>query len=689
LYLAGLLVYTALTVALAAVVKRCLIGTYRPMRVPVWSTLYERNWIVQRCVRLIPWRFIEITEVQNFVLRRLGARIGRRVHLHRGVNLTQGGWDLLDVGDDVTVGQDAALQIAALHAGHLTFGRVSLGRGATLEVRAGVAPDTRVGTEASLAPWSYLASGGEMPPRERWDGVPAKPAGRSPTIEAAVSPGRTLTPAQHAAAMLAGRAGLTLVATLPWQVMALGVARTVAPDGADVWEALLRPAVSRNTVLVETALVAVALPLTLLSEAVALRLLGRVRPGVISRWSLAYVRVRLKTETLESAGRWLCGTRLWPVWLRIAGMRLGRDCEISTVIDTVPELVDIGPETFFADGILLGGPHISRGSVTLAPVRLDTRVFLGNHAVVAGGQQIPPDVLIGVCTVADDRRIRPGTSWFGQPPFQLHNREPVTCDRRLTHEPDWLRYVNRLTWEGLRFAIPLIPVVIGLEWLRLLASLATVTSWPVLLFGLLPLLDAAASVAPLALVLVTKWVLLGRVRPGRHPLWSCWCSRWDFLYVLWDFCAVPTLAFLEGSLLLNAYLRAMGVRLGRRVVLGPNLTQVADPDLLDFEDDATVDCLLQAHTFEDRVLKMDRVTVRRAANVGHAALLLYGADVGERTAVMPHSVVMKGERLPANQVYVGRPTRRSLALSAAFVGGPVSALVDQTGGGHAATGVGT
>ena len=52
-----------------------------------------------------------------------------------------------------------------------------------------------------------------------------------------------------------------------------------------------------------------------------------------------------------SASDWLSGTLFWPMWLRAAGMRVGPDCEISTIIDVVPELVEIGPECFFADGI--------------------------------------------------------------------------------------------------------------------------------------------------------------------------------------------------------------------------------------------------------------------------------------------------------------------------------------------------
>jgi non-ribosomal peptide synthetase-like protein len=157
------------------------------------------------------------------------------------------------------------------------------------------------------------------------------------------------------------------------------------------------------------------------------------------------------------------------------------------------------------------------------------------------------------------------------------------------------------------------------------------------------------------LVLVLKWILLGRVRPGRHPLWSCWCSRWDFLYVAWQFHARRVLSTLEGTLFLPWYLRAMGARIGRRVVLGGGFAQVVDPDMLHLEDGATVAGLFQAHSFEDRVLKIDRVRVRPGASAGAGAVLFYGCDVGGRTRVAPQSVVMKGETLLPNQGYAGCP----------------------------------
>ena len=89
----------------------------------------------------------------------------------------------------------------------------------------------------------------------------------------------------------------------------------------------------------------------------------------------------------------------------------------------------------------------------------------------------------------------------------------------------------------------------------------------------------------------------------------------------------------------------MGMKLGARVVLGSDFAQGVDPDMIHIEDGATVNAKYQAHTFEDRVLKMDLVHVRRWATLGSGSVPLYGADVGERTRVAPHSVIMKREQL--------------------------------------------
>jgi carbonic anhydrase/acetyltransferase-like protein (isoleucine patch superfamily) len=103
------------------------------------------------------------------------------------------------------------------------------------------------------------------------------------------------------------------------------------------------------------------------------------------------------------------------------------------------------------------------------------------------------------------------------------------------------------------------------------------------------------------------------------------------------------------------YFRTMGVRIGRRVVLGPGLIQLADPDMIVIEDDATVNANYQAHSFEDRVLKLAPVFIRCGATVGASAVVFYGADIGKDSWVAPNSVVMKNERLSPGNSYGGCP----------------------------------
>jgi non-ribosomal peptide synthetase-like protein len=649
----GMLAYIPLSLGMAVLTKRLLVGRYQAARVPVWGGFYLRHWIVQQTVGMVPWRVLEGTVMHHEALRALGARIGQRVHIHRGVNLRQGGWDLLDIGDDVTLNHSAALQLVELVDGEMVFAPVSIGDGATIGIRALVGGGASIEAGAFITALSSVANATRVPRFECWNGIPARPVGDAPAAAAAA--GAVVSPASHAVLMSAARTLVALALVIPLEFLTVAVFVGYGLGANDLWAWTYQPSVAWSVVTIGLAVVVVSVPLTLLFEMVLMRLLGPIPIGAINCWSIEYIRVWLKADLVESAGRWLSGTVFWPYWLRGAGMKVGAGCEISTIIDVIPEHIEIGAQSFFADGIYLGGPAIHRGVATLAHTRVGENTFLGNHVVIPAGQQLPDGILLGVCTVADDGLMYRGSSWFGLPPFELPRREIIAVDRRLTHQPSSIRYASRVFWELLRFALPITPLLVLMVGARALSSSETAGMF--FYFVVVPAASFAA-VGFLCLVpVVLKWALLGRVSPGQHGLWSCWSSRWDFLYVAWGQYAAPVLSRLEGSLLLNWYLRLMGMHLGSRVVLGPGFSQVVDPDMIHIEDDATVSASYQAHTFEDRVLKIDHVYVRRGATVGSNVVPLYGADIGEATYVAPHSVIMKRERLLPGRRYEGAPTR--------------------------------
>ncbi|MFI9386035.1 amino acid adenylation domain-containing protein [Kutzneria sp. NPDC052558] len=652
------LAITPLSIEIAVRAKRLLIGKYTAVRTPVWSPFHVRIWLVRQFMRFIPWGTIAGTEYTSIVLRKLGARVGERVHIHRGVNLQQGGWDLLDIGDDVTVSQDALLGLVHLEQGQVVIGPVTIDSGATIDIRAGVGPHARVGRNAWLSALSHLATGSTVPEGERWDGAPAKPAGQAEDPPALTTKGMVLSPKAHGLAMILSRNVLSLVLALPYALIAAFVAGSLDLSYETLLTALENPFDHVALLVIIGVCACLALVYEVALEAIVSRALGPVQPGVINRYSLGYIRVWLKTGLVDSAGKWLSGGIFWPVWLRAAGMRLGPDCEISTIIDVIPELIAIDGDTFFADGIYLGGPRVQRGTVTLAEVSLGTNTFLGNHAVIAAGQRLPSDILIGISTVADDRLVRPGTSWFGHPPFELPQREIISVDRSLTHEPSLIRVINRNFWEWLRFTLPLVPLAAVALWTVGVRKADEYLDMPAFLLLGVPAVTFLTGAFLCLTILAMKWALLGRVKEGTHALWSCWASRWDFLYVAWGFIAGKPLSALEGTLLLPIYLRWIGVKIGRKVALGEGFAQIVDPDMLEFGDGATVNAMFQAHTFEDRVLKIGHVKVGAHATLGDATVPLYGAVVGEHTTVAPHSVIMKHEHLLPGLRYEGAPTRR-------------------------------
>jgi acetyltransferase-like isoleucine patch superfamily enzyme len=92
---------------------------------------------------------------------------------------------------------------------------------------------------------------------------------------------------------------------------------------------------------------------------------------------------------------------------------------------------------------------------------------------------------------------------------------------------------------------------------------------------------------------------------------------------------------------------------------------VVDPDMLHQGDDSTVNALFQAHSFEDRVLKLDHIHVGRGASLAQGSVVFYGAHIGDSVQLAPHAVVMKNEHLAAGQRYARHPCEPEAPVTSA------------------------
>lgn len=653
LFLMAPLAWLVLTLALAVAAKRWILGRVRNEVIGYWSWRGSQLWVAAGLSRLIPWGLVYGTTLEGWMMRRLGAVIGDRVHFARGVELPHGAFDLLEIGDDACFAQDSALRALSLEDGHLLAGHIRVGAGTRVGVRAALEPHSIVEECAEVGALSLVDQGQTVPAHRLWIGVPARDASAT---RASPTPrdGRAMSSNLHALLALVGRAtGISIfVNALIAALVTFGMGHVFASLHAGA----MAPANVRDLLLLVAIASLLFVPIRIVGTALLCRLLPRVREGTFHRYSATSLLATAKTQMLDDACVWLSGSMYWPVWLRVAGAKIGRGCEISTIMGTIPEMLTVGDESFFADGIYLASAEPTSDAFTVRATSIGARTFIGNHAVLAQGASWCDDLFVGVSTAPDAARVRERTGWFGVPTMELPRREIAVAPREDTHDPSMIRRCNRLAWETLRIAVPVFPAIMGtLASLILLEAHARGMTDAMIAWVLTPSLFIASAITLGAMLIATKWILLGRVQPGQHALWSCWCSRWDFLYVVWGYWGRRALASLQGTLLLNAYLRLSGAHIGKRVVLGPGFTQLVDPDMLTFEDDATVACQFQAHSFEDRILKIDRLRVGARASIGEQTVVFYGVDVGEAAIVRPNGIVMKRTHIAPNTDCCGAP----------------------------------
>jgi non-ribosomal peptide synthetase-like protein len=340
-------------------------------------------------------------------------------------------------------------------------------------------------------------------------------------------------------------------------------------------------------------------------------------------------------------------------WLCLAGIRIGKRSELSTVIG-LNRLTSFSEASFAADEVTLLCARARDGWLHVAPIEVGARTFLGNGALLRGDTKIGNACTIGVLTAAP-METPDGTSWLGDPALELP-RVPDRVDKlRTTHPPRRL-VLARGGMDIIRIVLP--PTVsIALAGFVFWALEAIGTHWstPAMVLAA-PVLLLAAGVIASALTVAAKWLLMGRYRVGEHPLWSFFVWRDEVLNSLQEQLAGAwLLAAALGTPVVSTYLRAMGATIGRDVWC--ETLAVTEYDLVELADGSVANRLscIQTHLFHDRLLRIGPARLGPRSTLGVASCVLPETVLGSDAKVGARSVVLRGEELPAGTSWHGAP----------------------------------
>jgi len=379
------------------------------------------------------------------------------------------------------------------------------------------------------------------------------------------------------------------------------------------------------------------------------------RPGVYpinSRPAFCSWLIERLTEDAREVLFPLYASVATPWWMRRLGMQVGTNVEISTVVGQL-HLVSVDDYAFLADDVALALREVRNGRVRLGTVEIGKRAFVGNSAIVRSGHHVPDDTLIGVSSEAP-LNARSQAAYLGIPALEFPHHVAETDEAR-TFLPSKSLRRTRAAVECARI-VPLVLSYVTIEATYFYGVLCSARDPLLYAMAEIAIVLLGSSLSALAITVVAKWVLIGRVRKGQHPLWSSFVWRDELTWTFIESLAKPwASSTLLGTPVMNVFFRAMGAKIGHNVWC--ETWYLDDPDLVTIRENVVVgrNADIQTHLFHDRLLRLDTVTIGDNVSIGSSTYVLPGSVIANDAEIGAGSLVPRDENVPAASSWWGNP----------------------------------
>lgn len=622
---------------------RLLLRNVVPGTYPRSGRVHLRLWLAEQIQDLAGAISLASAPWVPYYARALGAKIGNNVQLHSLPPVT----GLLSLGTGCNVEPEVDLSGWWIDGDIVHIGAIHIGAGATVGARSTLMPGASIGAGAQVEPGSAVL--GKVKAGILVAGSPAERQGKAKHSWPDNVPEHPLIGRLWFAGFATASAVLALIPLVSGAAAAMVVFYFI--QGKESLSAALP-----QLLLSLPAAALVWFLANLLLILLTTRLLG---VGLAE----GYYRVRSRigwqvwaTERVLDLARDLLfpiyASLFTPVWLRLLGAKIGKNVEASTVL-LIPKMTTVGEGAFLADDTMVASYELDGGWLRIAPAKIGKRSFLGNSGMTAAGRNVPKNSLVAVLS-ATPAKAKSGTSWLGSPPVRLR-RTAIASDDTRTYQPPLRLKVARTLWELGRFVPVVVTVAVAAGVFLAFDWLATTFNYAVaaVLGGVVILLAGAVAAGS---AVVAKWLLVGRIRPGEHPLWSSFIWRNEVVDTFIEMVSAPWFArAASGTPALVWWLRALGAKIGAGTWC--ESYWLPEADLVTLGRNSTVNrgCVIQTHLFHDRVMSIDTVTLEDGATMGPHGVILPQARIGKGGTVGSASLVMRGETVPAGTYWMGNP----------------------------------
>lgn len=371
-------------------------------------------------------------------------------------------------------------------------------------------------------------------------------------------------------------------------------------------------------------------------------LLGKIKAGRYRLWGGFYLRWWLVRKMFQLVDlHHFVGTPLLPMVYRALGMKIGKDVHLETDHFDAFDLITIGDGASIDEGAMLNGFSVRSGFLVIAPIIIGKNCFVGTRSVVSENTVMEDNSrLEDLSLIPAGTRIPAGETWSGSPAHCTSKINPTEVIQRPAYSASYRAGVSVL-YAMLTCVIPIISAIAFAPGIVLLMQFSPLQEfWTYI--SLLPVVGLSFVVFLTTQVVIFKWMLVGRVKPGMYPVHGGFYIRHWIVDQLLRI-SLDHVGQLHATLHVTKWYRALGMKIGAQVELSTAAS--ATPDLIHLEEGCTIadEVSLGSPHVEKGWMTLAPVHMGYRSFAGNSAVIPAGVTVGEHSLIGVLSITPKRE----------------------------------------------
>ena len=207
-------------------------------------------------------------------------------------------------------------------------------------------------------------------------------------------------------------------------------------------------------------------------------------------------------------------------------------------------------------------------------------------------------------------------------------------------------------------ALPVILALVTAQWLGVFVSYMLLTgadaSFSEEALSLIGVY-MCINVVTVAIVIAAKWLVIGKTKPGRYPLWGTYYFRW---WLVKRFLGLVHIKWFQGSPIMRFYLRALGAKIGKAALIGE--IEPGAVDLISIGQGASIGSNVNFANarVEGNELIIGTIDIGAEAYIGSSCVIEENAVIGEGAELADLTAIGAGGHAGAWEVWDGSPARK-------------------------------